>query len=262
MEHQVSNSPSAVTFSLQGRTAIVTGSGRNIGKAIALEFARHGANVVVNGHRDLAALEGTAKEIQDLGRGASPFIADIADPEAVSKMVAHASDTFGSVDIIVCNAAVRPHQAFLDISIEDWNRTLQTNLFSAFYLARSAIPLMIKGGWGRIINISGDDGYTGYPNRAHNVVCKAGVHALAKAIGKEYGRNGITANVVAPGWINTERDWSQYPNVDLKAESERIPVKRLGTVTDIAAACVYLASDSAGFISGQVIHANGGIHMF
>jgi NAD(P)-dependent dehydrogenase (short-subunit alcohol dehydrogenase family) len=121
---------------------------------------------------------------------------------------------------------------------------------------------MIEGKWGRIINISGMDGYTGQTNRAHNVVCKAGVHALAKALGQEFGPHGITANVVAPGWIDTVRDWSQYPTLRNEKEIRRIPVGRIGTVNDIAAACIYLASPSAGFINGQVIHANGGRYMF
>jgi 3-oxoacyl-[acyl-carrier protein] reductase len=146
--------------------------------------------------------------------------------------------------------------------LEDWDRTLQTNLHSCFYIARSVLPLMTERKWGLIINISGMDGYTGQTNRAHNVVCKAGVHALAKALGHEFGPFGVTANVVASGWIDTERDWSQYPTIRNEKEIRRIPVRRIGTVTDIAAACVYLASASAGFINGQVIHANGGRYMF
>jgi NAD(P)-dependent dehydrogenase (short-subunit alcohol dehydrogenase family) len=177
-------------------------------------------------------------------------------------MIQFAQQEFGSLDIVVCNAAVRPHQAFLDISLEDWDRTLRTNLSSCFFLARAALPLMAERNWGRIINISGMDGYTGQTNRAHNVVCKAGVHALAKALGHEFGPHGIIANVVAPGWIDTTRDWSQYPTLRNEKEIRRIPVRRIGTVNDIAAACVYLASPSAGFINGQVIHANGGRYMF
>jgi 3-oxoacyl-[acyl-carrier protein] reductase len=251
-----------VSFDLSGKVALVTGAGRNIGQAIAIELARAGARVVVNGHRDVAALQETVSEIEAVGSVGLPYLADIGDPKAVAEMVASAQQKFGALDIVVCNAAVRPHQAFLDISLDDWDRTLRTNLSSCFFIARAALPLMAERKWGRMIHISGMDGYTGQTNRAHNVVCKAGVHALAKALGHEFGPHGITANAVAPGWIDTVRDWSQYPTLRNEKEVRRIPVRRIGTVTDIAAACLYLASPSAGFINGQVIHANGGRYMF
>lgn len=251
-----------VSFDLKGRTALVTGAGRNIGRAIAVEFARAAARIVVNGRRDEQALEETVSEIEAVGSEGFACLADVGDPDAVARMVEAAQQRFGALDIVVCNAAVRPHQAFLDISLEDWDRTLRTNLNSCFYVARAALPLMTERKWGRLINISGMDGYTGQTNRAHNVVCKAGVHALAKALGHEFGPHGITANVVAPGWIDTARDWSQYPTLRNEKEIQRIPVRRIGTVNDIAAACLYLASPSAGFINGQVIHANGGRYMF
>jgi 3-oxoacyl-[acyl-carrier protein] reductase len=251
-----------VSFDLRGKVALVTGAGRNIGQAIAVELARAGARVVVNGHRDKDALSETIAEIEAIGSKGLSYLADVGDAQAVEKMVTAAQQTFGSLDIVVCNAAVRPHQAFLDISLEDWDRTLRTNLSSCFFISRAALPLMTERKWGRIIHISGMDGYTGQTNRAHNVVCKAGVHALAKALGQEFGPHGITANVVAPGWIDTIRDWSQYPTLRNEKEIRRIPVRRIGTVTDIAAACLYLASPSAGFINGQVIHANGGRYMF
>ncbi len=251
-----------VSFSLEGRTAIVTGSGKNIGRAIALEMARFGARVVVNGHRDEAALAETVTQIETLGGQAIPVLADIADPAAAQRLVAAGREAYGAVDILVCNAAIRPFQPFLSITNDDWDRVIDTNLKSAFVLARSVIPGMVERGWGRIIQISGMDGFTGHTNRVHNVVCKAGVHALSKCIGQEFGASGITANTVAPGWIDTERDWKQYPNVNYDEEIKKIAVRRIGKVTDIAAACVYLASDGAGYISGQVIHANGGWHMY
>jgi NAD(P)-dependent dehydrogenase (short-subunit alcohol dehydrogenase family) len=119
-----------------------------------------------------------------------PYLADIGDPKAVAEMVASTQQKFGALDIVVCNAAVRPHQAFLDISLADWDRTLRTNLSSCFFIARAALPLMAERKWARMIHISGMDGYTGQTNRAHNVVCKAGVHALAKALGTNLARTG------------------------------------------------------------------------
>ena len=248
---------------LAGRTAIVTGSGQNIGKAIALHFARAGANVVVNGHRNRAALDQVVQEIAAIGGRAIACLADVADAEAVAAMAAQAADAFGQVDIAVSNVSVRRHQPFFDISLEDWDATLRSNLSSAFYLARAVLPGMQRAKWGRIIHISGEDGFAGHiPGRAHNVVCKAGVHAFSKAIAIEFAADGITANTVSPGSIDTDRDWSQYPKNWLEMRLGQIPMKRIGRVDDIAAACVYLAGDSGSFITGQAIHLNGGQFMY
>ncbi|HEX2891471.1 3-oxoacyl-ACP reductase family protein [Vineibacter terrae] len=250
-------------FSLAGRTAIITGSGRNIGRDIARTFASAGAAVVVNGHRDEAALDGVVAEITQAGGRAMAVMADISDHKAVAAMVERASRTFGSVDIIVSNAAVRRHQPFLEISIEDWHRTIETNLSAAFYLTRAAIPHMVKRGWGRIINISGLDAFTGhYPDRVHNVVCKIGLVGIAKGLAREFGSSGITANVVSPGAIDTTRDWSQYVHFKPEEVVKQIPVGRMGKVGDVAAACLYLAADAGSFVTGQTLHVNGGQFMF
>ncbi|MSO77900.1 MAG: SDR family oxidoreductase [Alphaproteobacteria bacterium] len=250
---------------LKGRTAIVTGSGQNIGKAIALHFARAGANVVVNGRRQRANVEAVAKEVEREGVGALVVMADVADPAAVADMAAQAKAKFGVVDIAVSNVSVRLKQPFLDLSVEDWRRTLDSNLNSCFYLARTVIPDMKSQGYGRLIHISGIDGFTGHvADRAHNIVAKAGMHAFAKALSTEFGRFGITANTVAPGAIDTTRDWSQYgdPAEWIATRKKTIPVGRIGTVDEIAAACVYLSTDHAGFVTGQVIHVNGGAAMY
>lgn len=249
---------------LHGRTAIVTGSGRNIGRAIALELARQGANVVVNGHRDAAAIEAVAAEARTLGAGALAILAEVGDPGAVERMVQQTADEFGGVDIIVSNVSLRHHQSFLAISIEDWNRVINTNLSSAFYLARCAIPHMVRGGWGRVIHISGRDGFFPKANRAHNVTCKAGSFALAKAIAVEFGPAGITANAIAPGIIETSRDPVDYPDFEREHEARRqaMPVRRLGKTDDIAQACLYLCSEAGGFVTGQIMHVNGGEFMF
>ena len=248
---------------LAGRTAIVTGSGQNIGKAIALHFARAGANVVVNGHRNQAAIDAVVKEIEALGVKGLACLADVSDAKAIADMVKKAQDKFGVVDIAVSNVSVRLHQPFFDISLEDWDKTLRSNLSSAFYLARAVLPGMQKAKWGRIIHISGEDGWQGHiPGRAHNMVCKAGVHAFSKAVGIEFAADGITANTVSPGSIETTRDWSQYPKNWREMRLGQIPMKRIGRVDDIAMACVYLAGDSGAFLSGQVIHVNGGQFMY
>jgi 3-oxoacyl-[acyl-carrier protein] reductase len=246
----------------EGRTALVTGSGQNIGRAIALAFARDGANVVINGHRNLAAIERVADEARALGVRAIAVLADVGDPEAVQTMVDRAVEACGSVDIAVSNVSTRLHTRFLDISIEEWQRILNSNLSASFYLARATLPLMQARGWGRIIHISGRDGFAVIPNRAHNVTCKAGVFALSKAIAVEFGPFGITANTVAPGIIDTTRDLTQYPHFrnGYGDRIQEIPVRRVGHVDEIAAACTYLAG--AGFVTGQVLHVNGGDGLF
>ena len=248
---------------LAGRTALVTGSGQNIGRAIALHFARAGANVVVNGHRNQGAIDKVVREIEDSGGRAMACLADVGDAAAVSNMVKLAQDKFGALDIAVSNVSVRLHQPFHEISLDDWDATLRSNLSSAFYLARAALPGMQKAKWGRFIHISGEDGFQGHiPFRAHNMVCKAGVHAFSKAIGVEFAADGITANTVSPGSIETTRDWSQYPANWREMRLAQIPMKKIGRVDDIAMACVYLAGDSGSYISGQVIHVNGGQFMY
>lgn len=249
---------------LRGRTAIVTGSGRNIGRAIALDFARQGANVVINGHSDARALEAVAEEARALGAQAMTALVDVGDAPAVQRMADAAAERFGSVDIAVSNVGLRLHQPFLEIALEDWSRVLNTNLSSAFYLARACLPHMQRRGWGRIIHISGRDGFFPKANRAHNVTCKAGVFALAKAIALEFGPHGITANTVAPGIVETERDPAHYPDAadGFAARRAAMPVRRLGDVADIAGACSYLCSEAGGYVTGQILHVNGGEFMY
>ncbi|NYT22495.1 SDR family oxidoreductase [Alcaligenaceae bacterium] len=248
---------------LAGRVALVTGSGRNVGAAIAMHLSRAGAAVAVNGHRDTEALQRIEDRLRERGGQACVAIGNVGKSAEVDRMVRHIEETLGSIDIVVSNAAIRPMHALLDITDEDWNRVIATNLSASFFLARRTLPGMLRNKWGRFIHISGLDGFTGHmPLRAHNVACKAGVVALAKAIAREFGGQGITANTVAPGAIDTERDWSQYAHFDIDEVLKDIPVSRLGTVDDVAQACVYLSTDAASFVSGQTIHVNGGQYMF
>jgi len=248
---------------LAGRTALVTGSGRNLGRGIALGFARAGANVVLNGRHDLQALEAVAEEARGFGVRAACILADVSDAAQVQRMVDEAIATFGSVDISVQNVGLRPRQSFLEISVEDWHRVLETSLSSAFYLARAVLPSMREKRWGRIIHISGRDGFFAYANRAHNITAKAGLHALAKAIAVEFGEFNITANTVAPGKMDTLRDERHYPNYKaLWAKAvETMPLRRLGTAEDAAQVCLFLASPDS-WVTGQLIHLNGGESMY
>jgi 3-oxoacyl-[acyl-carrier protein] reductase len=248
---------------LTGRTAVVTGSGRNIGRAIAVAFAAQGANVVVNGHRDMDAIDAVVDEINAAGGRAIGVMADVSHPEDVARMVSTAAEAFGAVDIAVSNVAQRARLTFEEITIETWNSVLASNLSAAFYLAHHTVPAMRERGWGRIIHISGHDGFTGHiHSRAANITAKAGLHGLTKAIAREYGVHGVTANTVAPGAIDTVRDDTQYGHLDPAEVIARMAIKHYGECEDVAAACVYLAGESGRFVTGQAIHVNGGEFMF
>jgi 3-oxoacyl-[acyl-carrier protein] reductase len=255
---------SPLTSGIAGKTALVTGSGRNIGRAIALDLARHGARVVVNGHRNVDSVNAVVQEIVADGGNAIGIMADVSSPREVATMVERVVKELGSIDIAVSNVGIRRMQPFLEITEEDWNSVLATNLTPAFHIARNVIPHMQQRRRGRIILISGFDGFWGnITQRAHNVTCKAGLHGLAMALAREFGPDGITVNTVVPGAIDTERDWSQYrhgPTVeDIK---QQIPVRRFGMPAEVAAACTYLSSEGGGFVSGQAIHVNGGHFMY
>ncbi len=248
---------------LGGRTAVVTGSGRNIGRAIALALADQGASLVINGHADRAAVDAVVAEIEGRGGRAIGVMADVGSDGEVAAMIASAVAAFGSVDIVVSNVAMRRMQPFLEITPEQWDEVLRTNLTAAFYLARHAIPLMRERKWGRIVLISGFDGFWGHvTHRAHNVTAKAGLHGLAMALAREFGPDNITANTVAPGAIDTVRDWTQYVHQPRERIEQEIPLGRFGKVEEVAAACELLCSDRGGFISGQVLHVNGGHYMY
>jgi 3-oxoacyl-[acyl-carrier protein] reductase len=245
---------------LNGRTALVTGAGRNIGRAIALALAGAGCNLVLNGSRDRAALEAVAREAETLGVHAMTALADVGDATAVACMVAQAAARFGAVHIAISNVGRRAVRPLLEITPEEWDSTLRTNLSACFYLARAVLPGMQGAGFGRIIHISGRDGFWTRESRAHNVTAKAGMHSLAKAIALEFGPHGVTANTVAPGLIDTIRDPHTHPGMAAEAALRvpRIPARRMGTVADIAETCLWLCSPKAGFITGQLVHVNGG----
>lgn len=248
---------------LAGRTAVVTGSGRNIGRAIALALAAQGANVVVNGHSDRAAVDAVVDEIRQAGGQALGVMADVGRDTEVAQLVATAAKEFGAVDIVVSNVGIRRKQPFLEITPEQWDEVLRTNLSAAYYLARHAIPLMQPRKWGRIVLVSGFDGFWGQvTERAHNITAKAGLHGLAMALAREFGPDNITANTVAPGAIDTVRDWSQYTHQQRERLEAEIPLHRYGKPDEVAAACDLLCSERGGFISGQVIHVNGGHYMY
>ena len=244
---------------LDGKTALVTGAGRNIGRAILLELAARGANVIVNARANRAEAEAVAEEARAHGVAALVALGDVGDAGAVDTIAQAALERFGRVDVYVSNAAVRPHQGFLEVTHEEWRRNLETNLSASFYLAKALAPAMVESGWGRIIHIGG--GFSVAPNRIQTLTSKSGLLGLTRALAVELGPSGVTVNLVAPASVNTTRGPENQPALSPEEAAGQVPVGRLGEPEDVAWACAFLASPRSGFITGQVIHVNGGSRM-
>jgi 3-oxoacyl-[acyl-carrier protein] reductase len=239
------------------RTALITGSNKNIGRACALHLARAGCNVVVNGARDRQAAERTAAEAKALGVEALVAMGDVGRREDAHRIAAEALARFGAIDILVNNAAIRQDGKFLEMSEDDWRYAMAVNFDAAYWLARQCLPGMIAKGWGRIINFAGMNAIHGYNGRAHVSASKHAAWGLTKALAKEFGPKGITTNIVSPGPImGDEQDKVQAAHIaPMRA---RVPLGRLGTPDEVAAAVALLASDAGAFINGQMIQVNGG----
>ena len=252
-----------MTDRLSGRTAIVTGSGQNIGAAVARLYAAEGANVIVNGAHSREKVDTVVGEITEAGGKAHGIMADVSNPDDWTEMVKETESVFGPVDILVNNVGVRHRMKFEEITPEMWSQVLNTNLSSCFYGARVVLPSMRERKWGRIINMSGYDGFFGqFHERAANVTAKAGMHGLSKAIAREYGVYEVTANTIAVGPIETVRDQSHYAHVDVEQVMKNLAIKHAGHVDDIAEAALYLAGESGKFMTGAVLHVNGGEYMY
>ena len=248
---------------LEGRTALVTGSNQNIGKAVVELFAQEGANVVVNGARSEEKVDEVVEGIKSAGGSAIGLMADVSQSEQVDMLVAKTREAFGKVDIAISNVGVRHKMIFEDITDDDWHRVISTNLSPSFFLSRAVLPDMRAQKWGRIIMMSGYDGFFGHmEERAVNVTCKAGMHGLAKAIAREYGKQGVTANTIAVGAIQTTRAPDQHVSQSLIERAQmRLATIEFGEPIDVAEACLYLAAESGRFMTGQALHVNGGEFM-
>ena len=240
------------------RTALVTGSGKNIGRAIALDLAGKGHNVVLNGSRDKAACEAVAQEAREHGVDALVAMGDVGVAEDCARIAGAALDTFGAVDVLVNNAAIRPMTPFLEMTEEEWNRVIAVDFSAAFWLARACLPGMIDKGWGRIINIAGMNAIQGYNGRSHVSVAKHGAWGLTKSLAKEFGGRGVSSNIISPGPIAGEHGDDPEMAAHIEAQKSKIPLARLGLPGEIAAAVSLLASDEGAFINGQIIQVNGG----
>ncbi len=239
------------------RTALVTGSNKNIGRACALALARQGCNVIVNGSKDRAAADLVASEVRALGVEGRVAMGDVGKREDCLRIAEDGIKTFGAIDVLVNNAAIREDGGFLELPEEQWRRVMAINFDAAYWLARACLPGMIEKGWGRIINFAGMNAIHGYNGRAHVSASKHAAWGLTKALAKEFGAKGVTVNIVSPGPIMGEaQDAMQAAHIaPMKA---RVPVGRLGTPDEVAAAVALLASDAGAFINGQMIQVNGG----
>jgi 3-oxoacyl-[acyl-carrier protein] reductase len=249
---------------LEGKTAFITGASRNIGRAIALAFAAEGADLVLNTRVNGDELETVAAECRKAGVRVVPVLGDIADAGAVESMVSRGLGELGAIDVLVCNAAIRPHKSITDTTLEDWHRVFAVNVHSAFYLARAVVPGMKERRRGSIIAIGGQSSITGRPNTAAVTAAKSGLLGLVRALAAELGPFGVRANMVVPGFIDTERRYAEwYPEFRQAPPSapehvKEIPLRRLGRPEDIADACVFLASDASAYVTGDTIRVMGG----
>lgn len=249
---------------LRGRAALVTGASRNIGRAIALAFAAEGADLVLNTRANREELEAVADECRKSGVRVVPVLADVADSAAVEAMITQGLAALGAIDVLVCNAAIRPHKAITETSLEEWHHVLAVDLHSAFYLARAVVPGMKERRHGSIIALGGMSALTGRPNTTAVTTAKTGLLGLVRALAAELGPFGIRANMVVPGFIDTERRHAEwYPEFrqappDAPAQLKQIPLGRLGRPEDIADACVFLASDASAYVTGDTLRVMGG----
>ena len=241
---------------LSGRVALVTGSGRGIGREIALKLAEVGATVVVNDVNDTA--KAVAEEIRVMKGQSQAILADVSSSSDVNRMIEEVVASYGKVDILVNNAGIARDQLLLRMSDEEWDKVLNINLKSVFLCTRAVLKYMIKERWGRIVSISSIVGLVGNRGQANYASAKAGIIGFTKTVAKEVASRGITANAIAPGFIDTEmtRTIDEKWREELK---ERIPVGYLGSPRDVAEAAAFLASEEAKYITGQVLGVDGGL---
>ncbi|MDE5945412.1 MAG: 3-oxoacyl-[acyl-carrier-protein] reductase [Rikenella sp.] len=245
---------------LEGKVAVITGAARGIGKAIALKFAGEGADIAFTDLNEDENFRDTEKEIAALGVKAKGYASNAADFEQAAKTIEQVVKDFGRVDILVNNAGITRDGLLMRMTEQQWDMVINVNLKSAFNLTKAVIPFMMKQRSGAIVNMSSVVGVSGNAGQANYSASKAGMIGLTKSTAKELGSRGIRCNAIAPGFIITDMTGALPEDVRKDWES-KIPLKRGGTPDDVANVCLFLASDLAGYVSGQVVHCCGGMNM-
>ncbi len=245
---------------LDGKTALVTGGSRGIGRAIALKLAKEGANVAVNYAGSEALANEVVEEIKQLDKDAIAIQCDVSNGDSVAEMIKETIAHFGSLDILVNNAGITRDNLLMRMKESEWDDVINTNLKGVFHCTKAVSRQMMKQRKGRIINITSIVGVTGNPGQANYVAAKAGVIGLTKTTAKELAQRNITVNAVAPGFITTDMT-DNLPEDVKNAMLSQIPLAKFGEPDDIANAVVFLASDESGYITGQTIHIDGGMYM-
>ncbi len=246
-------------FDLSGRVAIVTGTSRGLGQSFARALARAGADLVLTS-RTRSALTAFEIEMNSLGGRAVSVELDVRDQASIERMVASAEDAFGHLDILVNNAGCNIRKPAIDVTWDDWNQILETNLRGSFFVAQAVARRMIPRGYGRIINIGSVTSVAGYAGLAAYGASRGGVRQLTMSLADDWGKHGITVNCLAPGWFRTEQNKILYKDKEwVEYLSDRIPLKRPGQANDLDAAVVFLAAESSRYVTGQTLLVDGGI---
>jgi 3-oxoacyl-(acyl-carrier-protein) reductase len=244
---------------LTGRSGVVTGAARGIGKAVALELGRHGANVAVGYSQNEAAAEEVVREIKEMGSDAFALRANVQHPEEVKPAIASVAERFGKIDFLVNNAGITRDRSLARMTHDDWNAVIDVNLHSVYNVTSEVLPYMLKEGWGRVINMSSVVGQAGNFGQANYATAKAGMIGFTKAAALELASKGITVNCIAPGFTETEMV-AAMPQESLQRVIDRIPMRRLGRVEEMAQAALFLIA-YGDYVTGQVIAVNGGLYM-
>jgi gluconate 5-dehydrogenase len=246
-------------FDLTGKTALVTGASRGLGKHFALALAGAGADVAITS-RTLAALDDTARAIAALGRTAFPVALDVRDHASIQAAVAGVQARFGRIDILVNNAGCNIRKPALDVAWEDWNTILDTNLRGPFFVAQAVARHMVAARRGRIINIGSVTSVAGYAGLGPYGASRGGIKQLTMSLAADWGPHGVTVNCLAPGWFKTAQNAVMYEDAAwVKYLSDKIPLRRPGAVDDLTGALVFLASDASAYVTGQTLLVDGGI---
>jgi NAD(P)-dependent dehydrogenase (short-subunit alcohol dehydrogenase family) len=246
-------------FDLTGNVAIVTGASRGLGQYFGRALARAGADLIITA-RNLDSLDGFRREIEGLGRRAVPLALDVRDYQSIQKMAEAAEAAYGKIDILVNNAGCNVRKPALDVTWDDWNLIVDTNLRGTFFVAQAVARRMIPRRYGRIINIGSVTCVFGYAGLAPYTASRGGVKQLTMSLADDWGPHGITVNCLAPGWFHTKQTDALYQNQEwVDYLCDRIPLKRPGQPDDLTGAVVFLASEASRYITGQTLLADGGI---